>query len=165
MQIVAYVSTFGFLSLLLTIFVLTIPILVRVKNTKVTRYLLSERRWIGIYVFVFAAIHVFLVYNFFFGWDFKKVLNHPNRLYLSMGTVAFIIFALMAATSNNYSVKKLGKNWKRIHLLIYAALALIIIHSFNIGLVYLKNIWVKALILLIVLAIITVKFFMWKRSK
>jgi sulfoxide reductase heme-binding subunit YedZ len=164
-QIVAYVSTFGFLALLSTIFVLLIPVLLRFKKTSLTVYLSSERRWIGIYTFVFAAIHVFLVYNFFFGWDINRLLNHPNRLYLSMGTIALIIFALMAATSNNYSVKKLGKNWKRLHLLIYPALILILIHSFSIGLIYLKSTWVKAVILLIVAAVLAAKFFKYKKSK
>jgi sulfoxide reductase heme-binding subunit YedZ len=164
-QIVAYVSTFGFLALLSTIFVLLIPVLLRFKKTSLTVYLSSERRWIGIYTFVFAAIHVFLVYNFFFGWDINRLLNHPNRLYLSMGTIALIIFALMAATSNNYSVKKLGKNWKRLHLLIYPALILILIHSFSIGLIYLKSTWAKAVILLIVTAVLTAKFFKYKKSK
>jgi sulfoxide reductase heme-binding subunit YedZ len=164
-QIVAYVSTFGFLALLSTIFVLLIPVLLRFKKTSLTVYLSSERRWIGIYTFVFAAIHVFLVYNFFFGWDINRLLNHPNRLYLSMGTIALIIFALMAATSNNYSVKKLGKNWKRLHLLIYPALILILIHSFSIGLIYLKSTWAKAAILLIVAAVLTAKFFKYKKSK
>jgi DMSO/TMAO reductase YedYZ heme-binding membrane subunit len=151
--------------LLSTIFVLLIPVLLRFKKTSLTVYLSSERRWIGIYTFVFAAIHVFLVYNFFFGWDINRLLNHPNRLYLSMGTIALIIFALMTATSNNYSVKKLGKNWKRLHLLIYPALILILIHSFSIGLVYLKSTWVKVVILLIVAAVLTAKFFKYKKSK
>jgi len=164
-QIVAYVSTFGFLALLSTIFVLLIPVLLRFKKTSLTVYLSSERRWIGIYTFVFAAIHVFLVYNFFFGWDINRFLNHPNRLYLSMGTIALIIFAFMTATSNNYSVKKLGKNWKRLHLLIYPALILILIHSFSIGLIYLKSTWAKAAILLIVAAVLTAKFFKYKKSK
>ncbi len=71
----------------------------------------------------------------------------------------------MAITSNNYSVKKLGKNWKRFHTLIYVALALIIIHSFNIGLIYMKNLWLKVLIIVAVAAIIIVKFFKTKKSK
>ena len=164
-QIVAYVSTFGFLALLSTIFVLLIPVLLRFKKTSLTVYLSSERRWIGIYTFVFAAIHVFLVYNFFFGWDINRLLNHPNRLYLSMGTIALIIFALMTATSNNYSVKKLGKNWKRLHLLIYPALILILIHSFSIGLVYFKSDWAKAIVFLIVAGTLAAKFFKYKKSK
>jgi len=162
-QIVGFVSTSGFIALSLVIFILIIPLLAKYNNSNLTRFLMAERRWIGIYTFVFAAIHWFLVFNFFFGWDISKLLNHPNKLYLSMGSLALLLLFLMTVTSNNYSVRKLGKNWKRLHYIIYPALILILIHSFNIGLVYMKNLWVKVLIVAIVLVTLILKFY--KRKK
>ncbi|MEM4368658.1 MAG: hypothetical protein QXO21_06580 [Candidatus Anstonellales archaeon] len=44
--ITSLVSTFGFISLILIIIILSLPLFVKYKNTSLTRYLLSERRWI-----------------------------------------------------------------------------------------------------------------------
>jgi methionine sulfoxide reductase heme-binding subunit len=145
-QVLIYVSSFGSLALLSVIFILLIPVLTRLKRNNFTVTLLANRRWIGIYTFVFALIHVLLVYNFLFNRDLNKITEAPNRLFLILGIISFIILAVMAATSNNRSVRMLGKNWKRLHLLIYLVLVLVIIHSFNIGLIFMKNIFVKIII-------------------
>ncbi|MEM5799298.1 MAG: ferric reductase-like transmembrane domain-containing protein [Candidatus Aenigmatarchaeota archaeon] len=163
--ITSLVSTFGFISLILIIIILSLPLFVKYKNTSLTRYLLSERRWIGIYTFIFALIHFSLVFYFFFGLDINKILNNKNRLYLSLGGIALLFLFLMTITSNNYSVRKLGKNWKRLHYLIYPALVLILIHSFNIGLIYMKNFWLKIIVLIMILIIILLKFYKSKKSK
>ncbi len=63
-QNLVYISSFGFLALLSIIFVLFIPLLVKIKRNNFTVNLLINRRWLGIYTFIFALIHVFLVYNF-----------------------------------------------------------------------------------------------------
>ncbi|MEM5878588.1 MAG: ferric reductase-like transmembrane domain-containing protein [Candidatus Aenigmatarchaeota archaeon] len=162
-QIVFYVSTFGFLSLLSIIFVISIPVLVKMKNTKFTTFLMAERRWIGIYTFFLALTHMLLVYNFFFGWDINKLLNHPNKVFLFLGSLALVILALLAITSNNYSVKKLGKNWKKLHALIYLALLFVLIHSFRIGLIYLKLDWIKILIIALLALVVYLKFIKFRK--
>ncbi|MCX8178699.1 MAG: ferric reductase-like transmembrane domain-containing protein [Candidatus Aenigmarchaeota archaeon] len=162
-QIVFYVSTFGFLSLLSIIFVISIPVLVKMKNTRFTTFLMAERRWIGIYTFLLALTHMLLVYNFFFGWDINKLLNHPNKVFLFLGSLALVILMLLAITSNNYSVKKLGKKWKKLHALIYLALLLVLIHSFTIGLIYFKLDWVKVLIIAVLALIFYLKFVKFRK--
>ena len=42
----------------------------------------------------------------------------------------FVIFAALAVTSNNWSIKKLKKNWKRLHSLTYAAAFILPWHIF-----------------------------------
>lgn len=162
-QILFFISTFGFLALMSLIFILSIPVIVKIRNNKFTTFLMAERRWIGIYTFFFALIHVILVYNFIFGWDINKLLNHPNKLFLSFGTIALIILTLLAITSNNFSVKKLGKNWKKLHMLIYLALLLALIHSFRVGLIYLKSDVVKILVLIVIALILYLKFIKFKK--
>jgi len=70
------------------------------------------------------------------------------------GIIAFLILTVMAVTSNNTAVRILGRNWKRLHYLIYIVLILVIIHSINIGLVFMKNIVVEIIILLLALLLI-----------
>lgn len=150
--IVIYISSFGMLALLSIVFVMFIPLIVRLKNNKFTIALLVNRRWIGIYTFIFALIHVLLVANYLFQWDTAILISNP---YNGLGLIAFVILILMTATSNNKSVSKLGKNWKKLHTLVYIALILLVVHSLGLGLVFMGNTLIQsAVILLAAIAII-----------
>lgn len=132
-------SGFGFLALLSVIFILAIPLAAKYARSPLTAYLMANRRWIGIYSFIFALLHVLIVYNSFFGWDVSKIVNNPGAPFLAMGSLAFLILASMTATSNDASVRVLGRNWKRLHLLVYAVVALILVHAYNLGAVFMSN--------------------------
>jgi sulfoxide reductase heme-binding subunit YedZ len=47
------------------------------------------------------------------------------------GTITLIIFTILAITSNNWSVKKLKKNWKKLHQLTYLATFLLTWHIWD----------------------------------
>lgn len=146
---VLYVSGFGFLALLSLLFVFSIPLLLRFRRNALTVYLRSNIRWIGIYAFIFALIHIALVFHFFFGWDIGKLAQNPNSLFLSLGSLAFLILAAMAATSTDWAMRKLGRHWKTLHNLGFVALILVLVHSFNIGLVFMNQMAIAALIILL----------------
>ncbi len=146
-----YISSFGFLALLSIIFVLLIPLFFNIRKNKFTLYLITNRRWIGIYTFIFALIHVTLIYLLLFEGDFIRMIGN---FYRGLGLVAFVILLIMVITSNNFSVSILGKYWKIIHYFIYLALILVIIHSFNIGKIFMKNTIVQIIIALLVLLLI-----------
>ncbi|MBI4014407.1 MAG: ferric reductase-like transmembrane domain-containing protein [Candidatus Aenigmarchaeota archaeon] len=150
-------SGFGFLSLLSLIFVLAIPIFVKYAGSPLTAYLLANRRWLGIYVFIFALLHVLVVYNFFFGWDVSKMINNTNAPFIALGSMAFLILASMTATSNNASVRILGRNWKRLHMLIYVALAMILVHSYSVGLVFMSNRALSAVVIALAATVVAIK--------
>ena len=44
------------------------------------------------------------------------------------GTASLIIFALLAFTSNDWSVRKMKKNWRKLHQLTYTAIFLLFWH-------------------------------------
>ncbi|MBR9707046.1 MAG: hypothetical protein GOV15_01285, partial [Candidatus Diapherotrites archaeon] len=112
---VMYISSFGFLAFSYMLLVLLTPLLFKLNKNKLTTSLLRNQRWIGIFTFLFALTHVILVYTFFFNWDFVKAAENPLR---NLGAVALLILSLMAATSNDFAVKKLGWRWKRLHNLV-----------------------------------------------
>lgn len=155
--IVTYVSSFGFIALLSIIFALSIPLLVKLRRSNFTTTLLVNRRWIGIFTFFFALIHVLLVYNFFFGWDVAKIASQPNSLYLGIGTISFLLLAAMTATSNDAAARRLGRNWKRLHMVIYIVLVLILIHSFNLGLIFMRNPAVQAIVIGVGAVVLAIK--------
>jgi len=87
------------------------------------------RRMIGLFVLFYASFH-FFVYQMFilnFRWSslYQEVLERP---YISVGFSAYLILLTLGITSPIYMVRKLGKNWKRLHQLVYLAAVLGIVH-------------------------------------
>lgn len=97
------------------------------KTNRIPRFLLKNRRTIGILAFFLALVHAYFVIrkrNFdFFSWD--------TYIASFEGTATFIIFTLLAITSNDWSVKRLKRNWKRLHNLTYLAMFLLMWHVAN----------------------------------
>jgi len=91
--------------------------------------------------------------NFFWAWDFANL-----ELYTGIGLAGLIILALMTATSTDTAMRKMGKNWRRLHLFIYIVLLLAIVHSFTIGKIFLSSTEGQAIIAVIAAIIVVVKF-------
>lgn len=93
------------------------------------RRILTVRRTLGVYAFVYALFHfatfVWLDYMFDFALIAEGILEKPFAL---VGFLAFLILLPLAITSTNGWIKRLGKNWKRLHRFIYPAAVLVIIH-------------------------------------
>ena len=51
-----------------------------------------------------------------------------ERPYITVGFLAYVILFLLGVTSTNSMVRRLGKNWKRLHKFVYAASILAIVH-------------------------------------
>ncbi len=119
LALVSYVIT-----LLPTLLRIVFP---KTRQTGIPKFLLKQRRIVGIIAFVFAVGHGFLLarqrsIDFL---DFKT-----SWIYIQ-GVVTFIIFALLTLTSNEWSVKKLKKNWKKLHQLTYVAIFLLTWHVWD----------------------------------
>ncbi len=93
------------------------------------RRILTVRRALGVYAFVYALFHfatfVWLDYMFDLALIAEGILEKPFAL---VGFLAFLILLPLAITSTNGWIKRLGKNWKRLHRFIYPAAVLVIIH-------------------------------------
>jgi sulfoxide reductase heme-binding subunit YedZ len=97
------------------------------------RQLLPLRKPLGLYAFMYGTLHflVFVVDNGYIGdginWYFVYEATFEKRFAL-VGFAALMILLPLAITSNQWSMKQLKKNWKRLHRLVYAAGILVIIH-------------------------------------
>jgi sulfoxide reductase heme-binding subunit YedZ len=94
--------------------------------------LLDVRRMIGVGAFVYAATHI-LLYVVDQKYDLWKVGSEiVLRLYLTIGFVALLGLAVLAATSTDGMVRRLGgKRWLRLHQVVYALSLLVLIHFFQ----------------------------------
>jgi sulfoxide reductase heme-binding subunit YedZ len=90
---------------------------------------LKLRRMLGLYAFFYVSLHflIFVGLDYAFDWDLLKDAIFEKR-YALVGFAAFLILLPLAITSFKWWMKKLGKNWKRLHKLVYLAGILAIIH-------------------------------------
>lgn len=92
------------------------------------RFWLSERRFWGVSGFLILVGHV-LFYLLNEGFEGKAFTQMVTKTYLIFGGLAFLILLVLAVTSNDWSVRKLGgKGWKRLHRSVYATQFLIMGH-------------------------------------
>ena len=111
------------------------------------------RRPLGLYAFTYAAIHfsVFIVLDYSFHWQSITQAILTKRFIL-FGFSAGVILLLLAVTSLTFFLKKLGKNWKKLHRFVYAAGALAGLHFILAVKPGVLRPWYYAGILLILLA-------------
>lgn len=93
-------------------------------NHQFLTILILFRRHLGILAFLTAQSHYFLVY-FAFNYAKLELLPSPN---IVTGLVSLFLTFPLFITSNDWSVKKLGVWWKRLHKIIYLILWTIFLH-------------------------------------
>lgn len=92
--------------------------------------LIKLRRLIGLFAFFYALVHfsIFLVFDLelSFGDLAREVVKRP---YIAVGFGALVILTLLALTSPQAMVRRLGgKRWQALHRLIYLAAAAGVLH-------------------------------------
>ena len=91
--------------------------------------LLSFRRMLGLYAFFYGSLHflTYFVLDQFFDWGeiYRDIVKRP---YITLGFSGFMLLVPLAITSTNNMKKRLGKNWKRFHSIVYVIGTLGILH-------------------------------------
>lgn len=88
------------------------------------------RRMLGVTTFAYALTHLTL-YTANEKFDLVFVASEiVKRIYLTIGFTALIGLSLLAATSTDWALRKLGRNWKRLHMIVYAIAVLALLHYF-----------------------------------
>jgi sulfoxide reductase heme-binding subunit YedZ len=83
------------------------------------------RKSAGLWAFGFASAHVLL----YIRETNLKWLTISMPFYLMLGLVGMVILSTLAATSNRWTMQRLGKNWKRLHRLVYFSGITVVTHS------------------------------------
>ena len=87
------------------------------------------RRMIGLFAFFYASIHFLSWMAFILAFRWLAIAEElVERPYITVGFLAYVILFLLGVTSTNSMVRRLGKNWKRLHKFVYAASILSIVH-------------------------------------
>ena len=92
--------------------------------------LVQIRRRIGVAAALYAGAH-FLIYVLDQKWNLGVVATEIiKRFYLTIGFVTLLMLVVLAITSTDGWQKRLRRNWKRLHWLIYPAAFIAIVHFF-----------------------------------
>ncbi|MEO6802571.1 MAG: protein-methionine-sulfoxide reductase heme-binding subunit MsrQ [Granulicella sp.] len=115
--------------------------------------LIRFRRMLGIYAFFYATLHLATYVFLFSGYDVPTALaglkdGHPGELvtqfelvwptmwddilkrrFIQVGFAAWVILLALAVTSPQFMLRAIGgKNWQRLHRLVYVAAIFAVIH-------------------------------------
>jgi sulfoxide reductase heme-binding subunit YedZ len=91
--------------------------------------LVRFRRMLGLYAFFYASLHLsaYLVLDLRGYWTqiFEEIAKRP---YITVGFTAWLLLLPLAATSTRGWIRRLGRNWARLHKLVYAVAVLAVLH-------------------------------------
>ena len=90
------------------------------------------RRMLGVYAFVYAALHLLAYAWFDMGLDAGEIARDvAKRPFILVGMCAFTLMLALAATSFNRAIRWLGgRRWQRLHRSVYLIALLALLHFF-----------------------------------
>ena len=91
--------------------------------------LVRFRRMLGLYAFAYASLHL----SAYLGLDLRGYWTQifediAKRPYITVGFIAWLLLVPLAITSTTGWIKRLGRNWARLHMLVYAVAVLAVLH-------------------------------------
>ena len=87
------------------------------------------RRALGVYAFVYASLHFLTFVGLDYGFNLERIVDGIiHKPFALVGFIAFLTLLPLAITSTNGWKSRLGRNWKRLHRLVYLSGILVIVH-------------------------------------
>jgi methionine sulfoxide reductase heme-binding subunit len=96
-------------------------------KSRVVGALNRHRRYLGVTACIYGLLHFSCHILYEGGWN--GLLRSFSKPFIWLGFAGLTILVILALTSNNWSVRKLGRKWKRLHRLAYLAAALLLLHQ------------------------------------
>ncbi len=92
-------------------------------------WFMKRRRMVGLFAFFYACLHFTTYLVFDLEFDLGQLAEDlVKRRYILVGFSAFLLMAALAATSTDGMIRRLRKNWQRLHRLVYACAVLAVVH-------------------------------------
>ncbi len=90
------------------------------------------RRLLGLYVYVYAVLHLLCYAWLDMGFELADVARDiAKRPFILVGFTAVLLLTPLAATSWNGAIRRLGaRRWQALHRLVYAVALLAVLHFF-----------------------------------
>jgi methionine sulfoxide reductase heme-binding subunit len=113
--------TTGYNTLLLLILSLAITPVRRLSPR--LNWLIKFRRLLGLFAFFYGTVHMLTYVALYSGFNVQVMLDDiAKRKFITIGVAAWLLLVPLALTSTNWAIRKMGgKNWNRLHKLVYLA--------------------------------------------
>jgi sulfoxide reductase heme-binding subunit YedZ len=93
------------------------------------RQTIPLRRWLGLYTFFYASIHMSIFLFIDYGLDLNILTDaFLEKKYALAGLTAFLIMIPQAITSTKGWQRRLGKKWTTLHWWVYIAAIAVVVH-------------------------------------
>ena len=95
-------------------------------------WLLRLRRMLGLFTFFYATLHFLSFIGFDHSFDIDAIARDIfKRPFVTVGFAAFVLLIPLAATSNQWAIRKLGgRRWQELHRNVYLIAILAAVHYF-----------------------------------
>jgi sulfoxide reductase heme-binding subunit YedZ len=93
-------------------------------------WLIKFRRLVGMYAFFYACLHLLTYVWLYAGFSLNAMVQDiSQRKFITAGLAAWLLLLPLAVTSTTWSIRKMGgKNWNRLHKLVYVAAVAGLVH-------------------------------------
>ncbi|MEP6882947.1 MAG: protein-methionine-sulfoxide reductase heme-binding subunit MsrQ [Dokdonella sp.] len=91
--------------------------------------LIRFRRMLGLFAFFYASLHltIYLVVDLGGFWS-QILVEIAKKPFVTVGFLAWLLMIPLAITSTKGMMRRLGRNWQRLHRLVYISGALAALH-------------------------------------
>jgi len=92
---------------------------------------INYRRMIGLFAMFYAVLHVTSYQAFHLKLDVVAFLKDiAERPFITVGMIAFIALVPLGITSTKGMIRRMGRNWRKLHMLIYPIAVLAVVHFY-----------------------------------
>lgn len=133
-------------------------LLITLMVTPLVRYakqnwLMTHRRMLGLFTFFYATLHLLAYFAFLIEWRWqelgKEVIERP---YLLVGMLAWLLLIPLTLTSTKNWQRRLKRNWKKLHQLVYLIGVLAAVHY----LLQIRSSWFEPVLYTLILLLVLV---------
>lgn len=153
--VVWYTGTWAFNTLLMTL-----------AATPLRRWLawqwpLRHRRMLGLFTFFYLTLHLCSYFAFLLEWHWQELgAEIVKRPYLLLGMAGWLLMLPLAITSTKGWQRRLRRNWKTLHKLIYLITVLAAVHY----LLQIRSSWFEPVLYAVLAMSLLMTRLRWKKS-
>lgn len=123
------------------------------------------RRMAGLFSLFYGLLHTFAWALWEQGLSLVLMWqDFLQRPFITIGVIALFFMLLLGVTSTNGWMRRLGRNWQRLHRLVYPAAVLVLVHFYLIrmGKNNFADVWIYSAVLVFLLGFRLVRY--WQRT-
>lgn len=129
-------------------------------------WLLPHRRMFGLFVMFYATLHLLSYTTFLLTWEWGDIGSELiERPYLTLGFLAWLLLIPLAVTSTKGWQRRLKRNWKSLHKLVYLIAILSAVHY----LLQIRSSWFEPTLYAVITVVLLMQRIMqgvsWRKSK